>query len=119
MISVVVTGPKTSEDATGSNPAEVAGLNNPTLTTGMAISQTFMHTFTFLTILQMKIHMHEQNFFRCPMKMYMHKPLKRHCFTENSHALMYQCPPSCRCGTGTSQTIQKNTCMTPIQRSTQ
>ena len=35
-ISVVVTGPKKSEDATGSNPAEVAGLNHPTLTTGMA-----------------------------------------------------------------------------------
>ena len=37
MISVVVTGAKKSEDATGSNPAEEAGLNHRTLTTGMAV----------------------------------------------------------------------------------
>ena len=46
----------------------------------LIIGQTFMHTFRFLTILQKRIPMHEQNFFRCPKKMYMHKPLKRHRF---------------------------------------
>ena len=36
VISVVVTGPKKSEDTTGANPTAVAGLSHPTLTTSIA-----------------------------------------------------------------------------------